>query len=686
MARHRRAAGRDLLLQLHGDLVRRRHVPRRARAGVVLAVRRLPGVLPASRRRADRAGERAPAAARVAARPAPRRHLARVRPHRQRALPEGGDREPPRDAHRRRGLRGAERHSSLEVLVAIYGYAVQIFADFCGYTNIAIGIALLLGFVFPQNFDSPYAAVSLQDFWRRWHMTLSRWLRDYLYIPLGGNRKGRIATYRNLMLTMLLGGLWHGAAWTFVDLGRDPRRRSLRRARARLAPDVAARAVVRADPDVPDRLLRVDVLPRRLARTCRPDPRAALHRVGPVLAARHHLGPPRDRGRHRRSVRPAERRRRRRPRLRPHADARAGELHRRRASRSSRPSAPSASLPSSTSGSDGTHRCLARDRRPLGRARDRGRARRGGPAQAGARSSRRASSGGSRSRVTRPLVDVSRTLHLTTPRHELQVAIGREGEDRIDTAGASEPSPPATTFAPAAAHAPPRRARPVFTPEHPLRVWTAGDSLAAVPGQALAAARRRDRRGRRREPALDGPRAPRSLQLVLAHPGGARAAAPRVVVFSFGADDAHDYMARRPGGKTVGPLGSPSWSAEYRRRVDGVTRELNAKGIHVVWLGLPIPAGRGFAHSFPVVNRDPRVGRARPPGGRTYVDTWSLLANSRGRYTAYLRVHGRLTLMRLPDGVPLHRGCGRPHRAAAPASSSPPSTTSGARGAGDAAS
>ncbi len=112
-----------------------------------------------------------------------------------------------------------ERHSSLEVLVAIYGYAVQIFADFCGYTNIAIGIALLLGFEFPQNFDAPYTAVSLQDFWRRWHMTLSRWLRDYLYIPLGGNRKGRILTYRNLLLTMVLGGLWHGAAWTFVAWG-----------------------------------------------------------------------------------------------------------------------------------------------------------------------------------------------------------------------------------------------------------------------------------------------------------------------------------------------------------------------------------------------------------------------------------------------------------------------------------
>ena len=117
------------------------------------------------------------------------------------------------------------QHSSLEILIAVYAYAVQIYADFSGYTDIAIGIALLLGFTFPQNFDSPYAAVSVQDFWRRWHMTLSRWLRDYLYIPLGGSRGSRLLTYRNLMLTMLLGGLWHGAAWTFVDLGRAPRHR-----------------------------------------------------------------------------------------------------------------------------------------------------------------------------------------------------------------------------------------------------------------------------------------------------------------------------------------------------------------------------------------------------------------------------------------------------------------------------
>ena len=110
-------------------------------------------------------------------------------------------------------------HSSGEILFATYGYAIQIYADFSGYTDIAIGTALLLGFKFPVNFDRPYVAATLQDFWRRWHITLSRWLRDYLYIPLGGNSGGFHRTQRNLLLTMLLGGLWHGAAWTFVIWG-----------------------------------------------------------------------------------------------------------------------------------------------------------------------------------------------------------------------------------------------------------------------------------------------------------------------------------------------------------------------------------------------------------------------------------------------------------------------------------
>jgi alginate O-acetyltransferase complex protein AlgI len=96
---------------------------------------------------------------------------------------------------------------------------MQIYFDFSGYSDIAIGCARLLGFVFPENFRMPYLATSVTDFWHRWHITLSTWLRDYLYIPLGGNRLGSVATLRNLMITMLLGGLWHGAQWTFVAWG-----------------------------------------------------------------------------------------------------------------------------------------------------------------------------------------------------------------------------------------------------------------------------------------------------------------------------------------------------------------------------------------------------------------------------------------------------------------------------------
>jgi D-alanyl-lipoteichoic acid acyltransferase DltB (MBOAT superfamily) len=111
------------------------------------------------------------------------------------------------------------QHQAADTLLGIYGYAIQIYCDFSGYTDMAIGLALLMGFRFPQNFDAPYTSASLQEFWRRWHMTLSRWLRDYLYIPLGGNQRGPRRAYVNLFLTMLIGGLWHGAAWTFVAWG-----------------------------------------------------------------------------------------------------------------------------------------------------------------------------------------------------------------------------------------------------------------------------------------------------------------------------------------------------------------------------------------------------------------------------------------------------------------------------------
>jgi alginate O-acetyltransferase complex protein AlgI len=103
--------------------------------------------------------------------------------------------------------------------VGILAFAFQIYLDFSGYTDIALGSAHLLGFRLPRNFDWPYRAASIQDFWRRWHMTLSRWLRDYLYFPLGGSRHGRARTYLALLLTMLLGGLWHGAGWTFLIWG-----------------------------------------------------------------------------------------------------------------------------------------------------------------------------------------------------------------------------------------------------------------------------------------------------------------------------------------------------------------------------------------------------------------------------------------------------------------------------------
>ena len=111
---------------------------------------------------------------------------------------------------------------SLGTLDAWYGvtaYAFQIYFDFSGYSDMAICLGRMLGFVFPKNFDSPYHAQSITDFWRRWHISLSTWLRDYLYIPLGGNRRGPIRTYVNLAIVMLLGGLWHGASWNFLVWG-----------------------------------------------------------------------------------------------------------------------------------------------------------------------------------------------------------------------------------------------------------------------------------------------------------------------------------------------------------------------------------------------------------------------------------------------------------------------------------
>lgn len=110
-------------------------------------------------------------------------------------------------------------YSGVENLMGVYGYALQIYCDFSGYSDMAIGIALLLGFHFNLNFNSPYKSASITEFWRRWHISLSSWLKDYLYISLGGNRKGKFRQYLNLIITMFLGGLWHGASWNFVLWG-----------------------------------------------------------------------------------------------------------------------------------------------------------------------------------------------------------------------------------------------------------------------------------------------------------------------------------------------------------------------------------------------------------------------------------------------------------------------------------
>jgi D-alanyl-lipoteichoic acid acyltransferase DltB (MBOAT superfamily) len=116
-------------------------------------------------------------------------------------------------------FRDPAANSSLDLIFGMYGYSLLIYCDFSAYTDIAIGVANLLGYEFPQNFNYPYRAISVQDFWRRWHMSLSSWLRDYLYIPLGGSRFGTLATFRNIMITMMLGGLWHGASWNFLLWG-----------------------------------------------------------------------------------------------------------------------------------------------------------------------------------------------------------------------------------------------------------------------------------------------------------------------------------------------------------------------------------------------------------------------------------------------------------------------------------
>jgi alginate O-acetyltransferase complex protein AlgI len=188
--------------------------------------------------------------------------------------------------------------SSLTLLALLYGFSFQIFADFAGYSLIAMGLARLFGYQFCINFNFPYLSASLTEFWTRWHISLSTWLRDYLYIPLGGNRRGAGRTYVNLFLVMFLGGLWHGAAWSYAVWGtahgnraghrtcaaRPRRETALRRGRERTAP------VDRGVRDVQRRLAALAALQAARFRRCdrlraRTRPRDGRHPAANRLSA-----------------------------------------------------------------------------------------------------------------------------------------------------------------------------------------------------------------------------------------------------------------------------------------------------------------------------------------------------------------------------------------------------------------
>jgi hypothetical protein len=259
--------------------------------------------------------------------------------------------------------------------------------------------------------------------------------------------------------------------------------------------------------------------------------------------------------------------------------------------------------------------------------------------------------------LTRPLVQVSDTLYLDRPRSELKAALGRSADDRVDT-----------TIALPLVHAvrPPHRVahhrrpavktkRTPFTSARPLRVWVAGDSLAQVPGEALE--RKAGSGGALDivglESRLDtGLTRPDLFNWFTRLPQVVSQLKPRAAVLFFGADDEHSYMSGVPSGETLGPLGSASWDAEYRRRVDAVTQELVDSGAYVVWVGLPITRGDGYRLGFRTVNHILRAAVAAEPGKATYLDTWRLFVDSQGKYADYLpNAHGRLQLMRAPDGV-----------------------------------
>jgi hypothetical protein len=267
--------------------------------------------------------------------------------------------------------------------------------------------------------------------------------------------------------------------------------------------------------------------------------------------------------------------------------------------------------------------------------------------------------------VTDGLVGFSDALYLSQPRTTLKAAVGRSEDDRIDTtidfspvaepASVPRPQQPPANPEPRKP-APPREAkRAAFTPDRPMRLWVAGDSLMAVPAGSIeraAPAHRAVNIVGTESIVATGLGRPdvynwfKRFQVVI------RELRPDVVVLSFGSNDGHDFLSGVPAGVDVGALGSPTWLREYRRRIEGVTREFEAANAFVVWVGLPKTRGEGRNRGFRVVNSVLRAVAASNPEASTYVDTWRMFTNRFRSYVDYMRNgDGELVKMRAGDGV-----------------------------------
>jgi hypothetical protein len=259
-----------------------------------------------------------------------------------------------------------------------------------------------------------------------------------------------------------------------------------------------------------------------------------------------------------------------------------------------------------------------------------------------------------------PLEDVSHALLLDRPRKALKAALGRSDDDQIDTAVAL-PDKQADDGEPETPPAPPERVR--FSPERPLRLWIAGDSLVVVPGEsilralagnrAIEPARRIDAR------IASGLERPDVFNWFTHIREEMRARRPEAVVLMFGANDDHDFMTGLPEGTEVGTFGSPSWTAEYGRRVGGIMDTVTGRGAYLVWIGLPISHDEMQTDRFDAINALIQKEAARRAGRVSYLDTYFFFAGDDGGYAEYISdASGRLVKMRADDGVHFERPAG----------------------------